>query len=547
MTYAQHYNRRVTPQNEQASPKQVANNAGGFSFAVTNWTQLHRFLVLGSEKGSYYVGERKLTRENAKVVERCLNDDFMSAIEAIVEISEKGRAPKNSPAIFALALAASYDNPDCRKVALTVMPRVCRTGTHLFEFVNTVQQMRGWGRGLRRAIGQWYVDKGESLPYQLVKYRQRHGWTHRDVLRKAHVGAQLSDENEAALRWAVAGPDGMGKREVVRGEHVEVQPATAELPRIVDAFELAKGLSGAKLAEVVELAGLTREMVPSEHLNDSKVWASLLRGMPMTAMIRNLGKMTAVGLIKPLSEAANTVAARLCDRERIRRARVHPLAILTAMRVYRQGRGIRGKLTWTPNAKVLEALDKAFYLAFDNVEATGKRIMLALDVSGSMGAPVSGLDAVNCREASVAMALVTLAKEDNVLVTGFTSGNMYQSGINELPITRGQRLDDVVNMVARLPFGGTDCALPMLCAQGSKLDIDAFVVFTDNETWQGDIHAHQALQQYRRATGIDAKLVVVGMSSNGFSIADPDDAGMMDVVGFDTAAPNLIADFIRGA
>lgn len=38
------------------------------------------------------------------------------------------------------------------------------------------------------------------------------------------------------------------------------------------------------------------------------------------------------------------------------------------------------------------------------------------------------------------------------------------------------------------------------------------------------------------------KLVVVGMVSNGFSIADPDDAGMLDVVGFDAAAPQVIAD-----
>lgn len=42
-----------------------------------------------------------------------------------------------------------------------------------------------------------------------------------------------------------------------------------------------------------------------------------------------------------------------------------------------------------------------------------------------------------------------------------------------------------------------------------------------------------------------AKLIVVGMVSNGFSIADPDDGEMMDVVGFDTAAPAVIADFAR--
>jgi hypothetical protein len=45
----------------------------------------------------------------------------------------------------------------------------------------------------------------------------------------------------------------------------------------------------------------------------------------------------------------------------------------------------------------------------------------------------------------------------------------------------------------------------------------------------------------------DARLVVGGMVSNGFSIADPNDPGMLDVVGFDTATPQLISDFARGA
>ncbi|UMY16059.1 hypothetical protein MMB17_15180 [Methylobacterium organophilum] len=62
----------------------------------------------------------------------------------------------------------------------------------------------------------------------------------------------------------------------------------------------------------------------------------------------------------------------------------------------------------------------------------------------------------------------------------------------------------------------------------------------------GPVHPVQALRTYREKTGIAAKLVVVGLVSNGFSIADPEDPGMLDVVGFDTAAPALIADFIRG-
>ena len=106
-----------------------------------------------------------------------------------------------------------------------------------------------------------------------------------------------------------------------------------------------------------------------------------------------------------------------------------------------------------------------------------------------------------------------------------------------------QRLDDVVQRLNRMPFGGTDCALPMVEALKRRWEVDVFVVYTDSETWAGDIHPVQALREYRERMGIAAKLVVVAMASNGFSIADPDDAGMLDVVGFDAATPELISRF----
>jgi 60 kDa SS-A/Ro ribonucleoprotein len=85
----------------------------------------------------------------------------------------------------------------------------------------------------------------------------------------------------------------------------------------------------------------------------------------------------------------------------------------------------------------------------------------------------------------------------------------------------------------------------MLHAIQNRLLVDAFVVLTDSETWAGDIHPVQALRRYRERSGLPARLIVVGMVSNGFTIADPDDGGMMDVVGFDAAVPQLMSDFVR--
>jgi 60 kDa SS-A/Ro ribonucleoprotein len=134
------------------------------------------------------------------------------------------------------------------------------------------------------------------------------------------------------------------------------------------------------------------------------------------------------------------------------------------------------------------------------------------------------------------------------MVVGFTSSDSSwrDSALTVLPISGKQRLGDGISAVSDLPFGGTDCALPMLYATEKKLPIDGFVIYTDSETWAGSIHPSQALVQYREQSGKAATLTVVGMAANQFTIADPNDPGMMDVVGFDTDAPQMISDFIAG-
>ena len=214
--------------------------------------------------------------------------------------------------------------------------------------------------------------------------------------------------------------------------------------------------------------------------------------------------------------------------------------MLGALKTYESGRGHRGSGEWTPIKSIVTALDRAFYAAFANVEPTGKRWMLALDVSGSMyGGRVGGMPNVTPRVGAAAMALVTAATEPDHRILGFSHE------LVRVPITPEMSLADAVRVTEGIPMGGTDCALPMVHAAERKLAVDVFVVYTDSETWFGNVHPFQALKQYRDKMGIPAKLVVVGMVANKFTIADPSDSGMLDVVGFDTAAPAVIADFAR--
>lgn len=522
MSYAKHFSTLATPQHERAKQNQVENSAGGFTFKLDKWSRLDRWLILGCEGGTYYAGEKKLTVENAKTVIECLDEDCERAVNTIAYVSLSGLAPKNDPAIFALAIAAGHGNPACRKLALGRLHTVCRTSTHLFQFMDAVRNFRGYGSGLRKAIAKWYTEMPiKKLGYQAVKYRNRHGYTHRDALRLSH-------------------PKATSKRQANTFDYICRGVTHSDLPDIVAGYEAAKTAGSIReMCNLIERHGLTHEMVPDKFKHEKAVWEALLVKMPIAATVRNLGRMTSIGLMGPFSESANIVCDRLSDASVLVPSRLHPLSILVALKTYASGHGLRGSLSWSPNQMVLESLNSAFYKSFGNIEPTGKRRLLALDVSGSMSwGTIAGMP-INPAEASAAMAMVAARTEQVYHIMGFA--NKFR----DLGVCRADGLDKTMALTRRRAFGPTDCALPMIWALKNNVPVDSFEIFTDNQTWAGDVHPHQALEHYRRKTGIHAKCVVAGMTSNGFSIADPDDSGMIDVVGFDAASPNVVANFVR--
>lgn len=516
-----------TPQTQPAPEKeQVMNNAGGFVFALNPWEQLRRFLILGTEGGTYYTGQRKLTEQNAAVVKALIKADAIRVVKEAVQVSDQGIAPKNDQALLTLALVAKYaTDPAARRFAMDNLPKVARIGTHLFTFVEFVNGLRGWGRVLKRGVGDWYLNQDfENLCYQMVKYRQRNGWSHADTIRLAHPNPGENAKLSTLFKWATTKKD--------------FEPTM--ISGIISAYEIAKTADEKTTIKLISDWNLPWEALPTERLNSAKVWDALLQKMPVGATIRNLNKMTAVGLLSPMSEATQLVVKRLHDEAALIKQRLHPIKVLIALKQYEAGHGDKGSLTWTPNQAVVSALDDAFYLAFKAIEPANKRTMIGLDISGSMtGAACMGAP-FTARVGSAAMAMVTVRTEPVHYVSGFHNTFL------PLKITPKMSLAEVIRYINTLGFGGTDCALPMIEALKQKIPVDTFIIYTDNETYAGRGHPFQALKEYRQKMGIPARLVVVGMSSTGFSIADPSDSGMLDMVGFDSSAPGILADFSAG-
>ncbi|HUM45010.1 MAG TPA: TROVE domain-containing protein, partial [Fervidobacterium sp.] len=455
------------------------------------------------------------TIDNARNILRLLEEDGKRVVDRVVEISYSGRAPKNDPAIFVLALASAAEDADTRSYALEMMPLVVRTGTHLFQFINYCDKLRGWGRALRNSISKWYTDKDLSqLVYQIIKYKSRYGWSHRDVLKKAHPKPK-SPQQDFLFRSITRGLDDNGLDLILDGDLTRYYVAST----LGTKFNPDNPADVNTVAKLIVQYDLPREVIPTRMLNYPIIWEALLEtGMPYTAMLRNLGKMSSVGVTRELSETTKKIVDTLTNTTIIQRARVHPINILAAKVVYSQGAGYRGSNTWSVNQQICDALETAFYESFKYLEPTNKRYMIAIDVSSSMTYEnVPGLDFLTADLVSAAMAMAYIKKEDYVTTVAFSHK------LIPVHLSKHMSIDSVINELKAIHFGATDCALPMLYAIDNNIPIDVFVIWTDNETWYGDVDPHIALKKYREKMGINAKLVVCGVTATNFTIADPDD------------------------
>ena len=532
----------IKNQKQPLTEDQVKNSAGGYVYKKTIWQKLDEMLILGSEGGSYYASEKELTRLNITNIRKCIDKDGTRVVIRIKQFAQEGRVPKRDVLFYTLALCFTYGDQKTKEIVKLYFTDIINTGSDLFTFVSFIDNMRGWGRALRNLIASWYRYKNSKgqLDYQLLKYQRRNGWSHKDLLKKCHLGTTNLSLNTASIRWATNNTLANRKLSTASGEGTRDYTSVGELPALLQGYEEIKRASKLKdVLSLIEKHRMTHEMVPNQWKNEASVWGTLLPYMPVMATIRNLNKLTQVGLLKPFTEELKLVKAKL-SKEAIRKAKIHPLQVLIAQNTYSKGHSIKGSLTWDPISIIVSSLERAFYHAFKNVKPTGKNILLSLDISGSMhGSYISDQVYLTPAMASSALALVTARTEENYHISAFDT-NMYQ-----LPITAESTLKEAMDTARYWGWGGTDCAQPLLYAMKNELDVDAFVMYTDSETWAGEIHVKDAFDQYRnRFNKPDAKVIVVGMVSNGFTIADPKDPNMLDIVGFDSASPSLISSFI---
>lgn len=496
------------------------SHEGGEVFRVSDMQRLERFLNLGAIGGTFYASQQEFAQKTLDQVKAIIEREGRAAVDMIVDVGQN--APKHEHVLVAFAMALSVEDRNVRAYALSRFSEVVRTGTHLFHVIAYTKGRRGWGMGFRKAIGRWYLDRSPmSLANQLIKYQQRDGWSHRDVLRKAHPRSNDPSVN-AMLGYAVSGS--------------LVQDDSKAHEWLGAAIECLHAESVEQVLRLLREYALPREVVPTQFQSDPRVWEALLPGLGQTALMRNIRNMTSSGFLVQGSDAERDVVARIDDADALRRGRIHPVQVFLAKAAASRDR--QGNRVDVPQS-VQNALERAFYSSFDTLEGTDRRVMLAIDVSSSMSWSMDNLSGISAAEWSAVMAMVTLRQSPFAEVYGFSHRFV------DLGIDASDSLGEVMRKTSDQNFGATDCSLPMRYAREQSKRFDAFCVYTDSETW-GFENVDDELRRYREKSGIhDAKLSVVASVANEITIGNPNDANILNICGMSIAAPKVMERFIN--
>jgi 60 kDa SS-A/Ro ribonucleoprotein len=235
----------------------------------------------------------------------------------------------------------------------------------------------------------------------------------------------------------------------------------------------------------------------------------------------------------------NLVAAKLRDPELIKKAKVYPYQLFTALMYVNE----------TVPEVIVRALQDALDISLDNIpDLEGKRVFVFPDVSGSMKSPVSGqrgsaTSKMRCVDVAALFAAALRRKGAEVWAV--------DTSLHRLDLPPKASVAQVAQKLASLGGGGTNLSLPLAELNRLKLGADLVVYFSDNESWAdryaGYYHSTGMMKEFEalKKRSPNTKLVCVDLQPYGTSQAQ-DNKDILKVGGFSDRVFDVVNDFLQG-
>lgn len=484
----------------------VVNEAGGQAFAFAYKHALAQYAVTGTFGSAFYTDAETHLQKITEIAKK-VDSNFVAKLA--VYAHEQGRM-KDVPAYLLAILHARGENT----LLANTFARVVSNFKMLCNFVQIVRSgtagRKSFGSFTKRLIQTWLQSRDADDIFKGSIGQANPSVA--DIIKMVHP-LPSSKARDAVFAYLIDGKDYDKKKK--------------DLPKLIKTFEKLKEGKTEEIPDV-PFRALTNLTLSVEN------WRTIAENMPWNTFRMNLNMLHKRGVFDD-REFLRKMAAKLSDADSVRKAKALPYALFTA---YQNTEDIPMELR--------NALQDAAEVATENVPTFDGDVVLAIDVSGSMGTPVTGnrgtvTTKTRCVDLAGLMAACVLRQNKNARVIMFdTQTHSAQLNPRDSIMTNGAA-------IARFGGGGTDTSLPLalLNREGAKPTLVIYV--SDNESWSGRRLNTASQWDILKKRVPQAKLVNIDIQPYASSQV-PDQKDVLNIGGFSDAIWPVIAEFNkRGA
>ena len=496
------------------------NEAGGAAFALSAKAALAQFACTGTFNSTYYVD----AEDQLKTVERLVGEVPSTFIAKLAVYARENGKTKDMPAYLLAVLAARGEI----ELVKAIFNRVCSNSKMLCNFVQIIRSgsvgRKSFGTAIKRLIQSWLNEKqGKSLYLASVGHSDP---SIADIIKMVHPLAV--DQYQQTMFSYLLG-----------------RPYNEDF--LDDDLVIFEALKKGETKQIPDL--------PFQSLTNCKLsaeqWKAVARNMPWNTLRMNLNNLARKGVFDD-RYLVSELAEKLANPDEVRKNSVFPYQLMTTFQ----------STEATLPTELSNALQQAMETAVENVPALPGRTMVAIDVSGSMGSPITGRRAgatskTRCVDVAALIACSLLRKNKATLVVAFDmAGGRYgrrnfglADVVNDgLYIPKLNAFDAVLtnaNKLATYGGGGTDCSLPFAYLNRENISVDNIMLVSDNESWAGRSGGACA-EWYQYAAGHrNAKLCNVDIQPTS-STQVPDRTGkVLNIGGFSDAVYAVMNEFFK--
>lgn len=419
-----------------ARPNAV-NEAGGMAYRRDRFELMAQLAITGCLNGVFYASAKTQLDELLKA---CAQVDA-AFIAKVAIYARKHGYMKDTPAVL-LAVLSVRDSRLFRETFNDVIDNARMLRSFVQVMRSGMVGRKSLGSAPKQMVQQWIAARD---PEALFRDSVGQSPSMADVIRMVHPRPK-SDQQAAVFAYLTGRA---GKRDL--------------LP------PLAKQYLAFKEGKSAKLPGVPFQMLTALNLS-SHDWKRIAMNAKWQMTRMNLNTFERHGLFES-AKLTTQVARRLANPALVSRAKVFPYQLMVAAK----------QLDAKIPASIRAALEKAMQVALENVPKLDARIVIAIDVSGSMHSPATGwrkgsTSVVRCVDVAALFACAVAARNRQTKVLAFDT-NVYRFEIGS------QGVIDAAARLARHGGGGTNCGLPLAMLNKQRARADLVVYFSDNESW----------------------------------------------------------------